>query len=482
MSKFNKDMKQWLIDNREDYEFYLLHAILHDPLRRSALMSTPLKPSDFRSEEYAIIVGGIARAIKITNLFGKEFPAPPSPEFLRTYIESAAREEASEDSVIEGAMKIVEELQDPSFTEQHYIVSPYFEAWYGSVRAKAAARKIQMDVVPDVRGAMQIINNALTAAQLASCTEEDDEMNQVMDGTEETVAARRPTGIKGLDLCLNGGWGDAECYLLFGGTGGGKSIAAGQCAWHEASVNKGYPLIISTELRAKEYVARIVSNACSIKIPLIQDCANFKQIRQAVAADPGSAFRLKKVDEVLKIIRERLRIAKVSAEEGLDARAIIEREVLKYENAVGHRPTWVCLDWLGTMADVGSGGKQTTSERALAWEYSANGCVKFADVSGIPTLVLAQAVNDAQLKRVLTLGDIGISKGIGKNMILVVGVTNSIDTAGIKAATTGKAEMPSSMFLTDQFFCVCKARKGEGRNVPVRRDFLYQRFHEKPRP
>jgi hypothetical protein len=112
----------------------------------------------------------------------------------------------------------------------------------------------------------------------------------------------------------------------------------------------------------------------------------------------------------------------------------------------------------------------------MAWEASANSCVKFAENTGIPTLVLAQAVNDAQLKRVLTISDIGISKGIGKNMVLVVGITNSMDTAGVKAAINGKADMPKSMILDEQFFCVSKARKGEGSNIPVKRNFRYQKF------
>lgn len=476
MSSLNPEMRQWLIDNRKDYEFYMLHAILHDPLMRAQLMGTPLTMDDFQDEHMALIIGAMANATKIMRIVGKEVPAPPSPEFMRTYIESAARVEASDDEVIDEAMGLLKELQNPSYREQHYCVMPYFAAWYSSGRAKRAARKLQMESIPDVAEAVTLIQNAMASAYQAACMDADDEMLQVMDGETEERVRRRSTGIAGLDECMNGGWGDAECSLLFSGTGGGKTITAGQCAWWEADHNQGYPLIVSTEVKAREYVARIVSGACSVKINVIQDCANFSQIRQAVAADPGSSFRIKKVNEVLDRIRERLRIAKINTDDGLEARAMLEREVLKFLNKVGHMPTWVCLDWLGSMADIGGGNRQSTSERALAWEYAANGCVKFAETTGIPTLVLAQAVNDAQLKRILTLSDIGISKGIAKNMVNAIGVTNSIDQAGIKAAVTGKAEMPSSMFLKEQFFCVCKSRKGEGRNIPVQRNFLYQRF------
>jgi len=91
-------------------------------------------------------------------------------------------------------------------------------------------------------------------------------------------------------------------------------------------------------------------------------------------------------------------------------------------------------------------------------------------------LILAQAVNDAQMKSVLVLGAIGIAKGIGKNMIVVIGITNTIDKAGVAAAVRGQAEMPLSMILQDQFFCVFRARKSEIRNISIRRGFRYQRF------
>jgi hypothetical protein len=192
------------------------------------------------------------------------------------------------------------------------------------------------------------------------------------------------------------------------------------------------------------------------------------------------AFKEAMVEKVLKTIKERARVAKVSPDAGMDARSTLEREREKYKKQVGCYPTWMCLDWLGSMADVGGGGKGT-SERAMAWEMSAASCVAFADVTNTSTLVLAQAVNDSQLKRVLSIQDIGISKGIAKNMVTAIGITNSMDQAGVKAAVSGQREMPSSMFLEDQFFCTCKARKGEGQNIAVRRDFRYQRFIARPR-
>jgi len=469
------DMQKWLIDNREAYEFTLLHMMMHDKLARMEFLSTPVTPQDFIREDYATVVGALTIMHKLLSYMGKDIPVPPSTEFMRSYIETAAKTEGSDDDMIAETMRLVELLQDPKHTELHYYVKPYFEAWYGSVRAKKAARALQMESIPDVALRVSEIQKALHAAHTTSQSAEEDLMDRFLTGQESERKARRSSGIAGLDDCLNGGWGDGECYLAFGGTGAGKSIAAGQCSWTECSANDGYPLVITTELLPREYVVRVVACAAGIPINYIQDCENLVQLRQAVAGNPSLSYRLKKMDEVIETYTKRCRIQKVSPEDGMDAKSMIERECLKFEEKMGRPPTWVCLDWLGSVADI-SGTGSSSSERAMAWEMSANSCVRFAEESGIPTLILAQGVNDAQLKSVLTINDIGIAKGIGKNMVLVVGITNTLDKAGISSAVKGQSEMPRSMIKEDQLFCVCKARKGEGRNIPVKREFRFQRF------
>lgn len=815
-----KEQETWLANSRETYEFYLLHAILHDPLRRSSMLTVPVQPADFIKEEAELILHALIHAVKVMRACNLPMPSPPSMEFLKSYMESASTSEGTDRETLRSAYMMLLELLKPSYKEQWYCINPYFEAWYGGVQGKRIAREIQASPVPDMVGAVSKVQRALAAAVAATSSDEEDEMTQVMEGTEFEMERRTPTGIEGLDESLNGGWGDGECYLLFGGTGAGKchglgtpilmydgrikavedvavgdrvmgpdslprqveslargqdemfriiphrgaeavvvnrghimtlavtniglkkvksasgvvatagalidvslddylrstkkfrhvtkwvqagpvdfrtpndrlpippyllgfwlgdgsawhatiskpgvadairqdvaaagwtlneylhipeghcdkvsvtgglktalgkldlvqnkhvphdylvasasdraellaglldtdgsaflsgwefsntnrnlidavaflarslghscsvpafrvtycqtgarceswrvyisatsmiptrikkatkrlqiknprtngfkveplgvgdyygfnlagpdrryllgdfsithnSIAAGQCAWHIA-LTGGYPLIVSTELRPREYVSRMVSCASTVPINLLQDCGNFVQIRSAVAQAPGMAFKEAMVEKVLRTIKERVRVAKVSPDAGMDARSTLEREREKYKQQVGHYPTWICLDWLGSMADIGGGGK-STSERALSWEMSASSCVAFADVVNTATLVLAQAVNDSQLKRILSIQDIGISKGIAKNMVAAIGLTNSMDQAGVKAAVAGTREMPASMFLEDQFLCLCKSRKGEGNNVAVRRDFRYQRLIPRPR-
>jgi hypothetical protein len=468
-------MHDWLASNRDTYEFYLLHAMLHDTVRRSALLTLPLEPDDFGKDEHMVMMSAIKMSANICSTINHPFPSPPTFEWLSSYVTAAANKEGMDRDTQESALDVLRMLIDPIHSAQWVHINPYLHAWLTTRRGKRYAMRIQMANVADVEGMVTMVQRDIAAIAMVTAGSEEDEMAQVISGTNGESYFRRPTGVAGLDSSLNGGWGDGECYLMFGGTGAGKSILAAQCVWHEAEMG-GYPLVVSTELKPREYVTRIVSNAAGVYINHVQDCENFNQIRLKVSTTQGAANRLELVDRTLQTIAKRIRIAKVSADDGLDARALLQREYDKYEQLYGHKPTLVFLDWLGSSADSSASASRGTSERALAWEMSANGCVKFADVNNVPTAVLAQAVNDSQLKNVLTINDIGISKGIGKNMVLVLGITNAIDKKGVQQAAMGKADMPASLFLEDQLFCIVKARKGEGGNVKVKRKFQFQRF------
>ena len=194
---FTREMQQWLTDNREDYEFYLLHSMMHDPLWRIAILSVPVTPDDFRREEYSIVIGALTTASKIMGVIGHVLPNPPTVEFLRTFVETASREEGSDDQTTKDALQLVKELQDPSFESMHYCVAPYFEAWYGSQRAKKAARELQKVDVPNVPLQVSNIQQALAAAAHAARGEEGDPYLNFVNGTTQERKARNSTGIDG---------------------------------------------------------------------------------------------------------------------------------------------------------------------------------------------------------------------------------------------------------------------------------------------
>lgn len=473
------DEVAWLATNRESYEYYLVHSMLHDRGRLNAMMGVPLVPADFANPAMMGIVLGLAMGLSITKRIGVELPAPPTGEFLRTYIEAANKKDGDlDENEVTAAVEMVTKMQDPSTSQYWYCIDRYFEVWLTTVRAKRLSRQVAAKPVLDVGSLVESLQRDSRAAASAIYRVEDDDMESAFTGTSEVYKQRRSTGIEGLDRCLNGGWGDGECYLLFGGTGSGKSISAAQTAWHNAFVG-GYSLVVSTELPTIEVINRIVSCACGINIEWIQDCLNVGQIRQAVAMK--NPVFLDKLNDVLHIIRTRMRIVKIHPDQGMNARGILEQQLAIFEQRMGVKPNFVVFDWLGRVADMGGDGKSSSADRAMVWERSADGCVQFAEVTGIPTLVLAQGQNNCHLKFTLTLDDIGISKGIAKQMVAVIGITNTVDKAAIAAAAKGVADMPKKTTLDDQFMCVCKARKGEGSNIPVQREFRYQRFSPKPK-
>jgi hypothetical protein len=167
------EMVQWLTDNRDDYEFYLVHAMLHDPLQRAALLGVPVTPEDFRREEYSVLVRAVTGAHRIMGVLGGSLPSPPTAEFLKTYIESAARVEGSDDEMVRSTMALAASLEDPSYTAQHYCINPYLSAWYGAARAKQAARELQKVPIPNVSEIIQKLETELAAvAQVSAPTDE----------------------------------------------------------------------------------------------------------------------------------------------------------------------------------------------------------------------------------------------------------------------------------------------------------------------
>lgn len=469
-----EEMVLWLTTNHGSYEFYLLHTLFHDKLHRAKKMSV-LGPEDFEFDAHVLTYRALQNAVTLGRQVGVDLPTPPSLLEMIGHVASAEKELKSlslDPGVAKDASVIIANLMNPTFREHWYLVDPYFSDWLTSGRAKKYARKAAIASLVNTTDLVSVMQQDKAKASAAAAGDDNDAMEKMMSDENEEMVERRSTGNSALDDCFGGGWCPGDCYLIFSGTGGGKTICVCQCAWHEANTG-GHVLIISTEVAECKYVGRIVSNACSIYIGDIKDCANFAQLRSIVSRKYPE--KLDQLNHVLRVIYERIRIVRIDSDEGLQVRAVMERETAIFESKKGRKPTLGFVDWLGTMADVNQTGKGS-SDRIVAWELSAAGAVKYAADSNIPWAILAQAVNDAQLKGTLGLSDIGIAKGIGKNMVVVVGITNTLDVAALKAAVLEGGDAPVGMTKDDQYYCVAKAREGEGTIIPVRRQFGYQRF------
>ena len=472
----NQQMLDWFAANRHKVEFYMLHRMYHDVAYRNHVMTLDLNNKDFESPDLSLIFSGIKLNENLRGLLDSPAENALNQESLANSIRAAAIDMEADESWVNGALGTLAELANPSYASEWYVLQHYSGIWLMSRRFKAVARRAMMGPAVDATLLMDALNKSAEISESLSSGGETDDMTDVLFGESEDGLNRRPTGVTGFDRCLNGGWGDGECYLAFGGTGAGKSILAGQLAWNEVS-NKGRVLIVSTELEAHEYVARILSNACSINIGILQDCKNVKQMKASVQRQtPAHEVnnKLAELSHKVAVIAAGLHVHRCNADASVPAGQILQSEYDKFKKKYGEPPTLVILDWLGTLADVTS--SNGSAERAAAWERSANSCVKFAKKNEVPTLVLAQAVNDAHMKAVLTLQDIGIAKGIGKNMVTVVGITNFVKRTEIIAAGMGRGELPTDNFHEQQMFCACKTRKGPPTNVKVSRDFKHQRF------
>lgn len=463
------EMQSWLATNRQFYEFNLLHALLHNVTSRLQLVPST-KETDFSSDAHGLIFAGLVRAISIHRRIGAELPFPPPVDTLLTHMKVANIELGVDDETVKQAEKVVRDLMDPQHEEMRYFVLPYYSGWAMSARAKREGKVASMSPVADARLMISRLQSDLRQTESAADVDVD-EMEEAYTSVSREQVRRISTGIPPLDFALGGGMAPGECSLIFSGTGGGKTVLASQLAWHGALTNES-PLIFSTEVRVIKYICRIVSNAASVPIHLLVNCTNILQIREVVSSNlPG---KLDKVDQTLDVIRRKIWIYKGDPDQALMAGDVLEIQTSRFADKYGHLPKFVVLDWLGTMADVHAG--QKNNDRIVAWEYSANSCVAFADRTNISTLVLAQAVNNSQALSILTIGEIGISKGIAKNMVNAVGITNTIDRAGIAAHLRGEGEAPTKQTPDEQLFCVAKSREGEGTVIPVVREFAYQRF------
>lgn len=473
----DQQMLDWFTANRHKVEFYMLHRMVHDMTYRNHVMTLDLHHKDFESEDLSLIFAAIKLNEHINSLMGYSTDGALGVESMTNSIRAAAQDLELDDMAIAQTIGTLQEIYKPEYASEWHVLQHYSGIWLMTRRFKAVARKAMMSPVVD---AAQLLGHLQVATEMSERLAEGgetDEMTEVMFGDDEVGVQRRSTLIPALDKCLNGGWGDAECYLAFGGTGAGKSILAAQVAWNEIS-SGGKVLIVSTELTTHEYVARIISNAGTINISILQDCKTVKHMRSSVArhvSQHEQIAALSRLETCVKTIKDRLHVSKCNADASVPAGAVLQSEYEKFKKKFGEPPTLVILDWLGTLADVSS-SNNGSAERAAAWERSANSCVKFAVKNNVATLVLAQAVNDAHMKAILTLQDIGIAKGIGKNMVVVIGITNFVKRKEIIAAGLGKGDLPDDNFEKTQLFCACKTRKGPPTNVKVMRDFRHQRF------
>jgi len=473
MLTLTQDQIDWINTNKKDYEFYIIHRIFHDPSFRLRTL-TRMLITDFDTAAHQLIFAALKTANEfIASIPRMEFPTVPDRQFLYSYLKAKNEIEdyVPEQELNTDVVKLVDLMQDESYKAQWYLIDPYIQIWVTDNRARLASGQVLRSQITDTTGLIdKLARDRADAGHLVHNPEEDPYM-QALNGTEDDIIERRSTGLPELDECMAGGFGESEISLFFSGTSGGKTVVCSQLGAHEAMNNKGYAMILATEVFVHEYMGRIVSNRCHHPIGQLVKFRNLTQMSTSVLSAAPQKRDL--MDRVATMFRERMRIYKISPEDGLSGKQLILMYIDRFVQEVGHPPTLIQFDWIGRQADLRD--TNSSADRAAQWERTADSMASCAEDTGISHLIYAQAKAGTEMKKLVTLDDIGIAKGIAKPMVTVIGLTNTIDVKEQIAAIQAGEQVQKS-YLDKQFLCVCKSRKGVARPVPVRRMFNYQRL------
>lgn len=207
-----------------------------------------------------------------------------------------------------------------------------------------------------------------------------------IEGTDEDLD-QRDIGIKELDILLNG-VRRREVGVLFGGTGGGKSILLGNFAY-QLSRQQLHGVVISLELKDLMYAKRLDCIFSGANIDKhkesIDEITNFYD-------DNGEDFG----SVVIKYLKK--------GSNASDIRTVLMEYELKY----GRKPDYICVDYLALMGLVGM--NQQSMNKFDADEY------KIFDLQSIAEDYDAYVFTAGQLNRegsdVLDLGPKHVAGGL----------------------------------------------------------------------
>jgi hypothetical protein len=276
---------------------------------------------------------------------------------------------------------------------------------------------------------------------------------------EEDVP-RIKTGLLPLDMATGGGVAFKESTLVIAAPGTGKTIMA--CQFGSTMALSGTrTLLISTEETPEQLTPRIVSHHCNIPISIIKDGVKEELLQQA-QLERFQDLQGRLPDDVFRIVHWDDRNKDIEGHfEALYDQACEE---------MGGPPQAVLLDWLG-----GALGKNESNDpkvyRAIL-KRGANAMAALAKRFDLHTFTFAQANLQQCVNKVRVDATVlSENKTLHEDMTNCWGITALLD----KDAMVDSGE-ESAMFSLDQYISVSKSRRGVDRKIPVKREFLFQRF------
>ena len=269
-----------------------------------------------------------------------------------------------------------------------------------------------------------------------------------------------PTGFLPLDMVTGGGLGLGEATLVIAPPGLGKTILACQLG-STMAISGTRVLHISTEETNRQLEPRIVACHCNVPISLIKDGVKEKLMQRDQLERYQNLRR--------ELSPERFRIVNWD-DRSKDIEGGYEALMEAAAKAMGGMPQVVLLDWLG-----GALGRNASNDPAvfrMILKRGANAQAAAAKRYGIHTITFAQA----DLKQ--SIGKIRVDatvlsecKTLDEPMTNVWGITGILHPQAEVDSHT-----QSAVFREQQYIYVSKARHRADVQIPVHRDFLFQRF------
>jgi hypothetical protein len=269
-----------------------------------------------------------------------------------------------------------------------------------------------------------------------------------------------PSNIPGLNDALAGGFGRKETIMLISPPSGGKTIFACQLAGHWASIGYG-GIFVTTEQTQDELEIRMVSNFAGIP---------FKNIVRKWDPTALSEKHAHNYMTWRKSIKAPVMFVDWTIPGSKNVVTDLENEITHYKEEFGKNPDFLIFDWIGGALQQMAKGDPS----AVRWLYkeavdSICGIARKYDIAGV---VLAQATPGNSINKYpLDHRDLAEAKNMTERITALIGLT-----ALMSRDMDRETDHAQIVYAEKQFLCVPKTRKGPGANVPVKRDYGYQRI------
>ncbi len=275
----------------------------------------------------------------------------------------------------------------------------------------------------------------------------------------EPVVERLATGIATLDHALHGGLAVGQMALVIAPQGAGKTVIATQFAGEFAAGGHS-GILISTEETAAELQLRILAQRCDIPFTQLKD--GFR--REVLNSEQRAA-----VENLIGRLKTRLIIHDWQEGHAKSIVADLRNELRSYVQREGHKPKWIIFDWIG--GGMGQLSTQQLNVYRHIFQATADELVRIARDESIAVIALAQAnVVQARNNPRIDSSCLAECKSLGRGATLIMGIS-------ALQYSVAESEMGSTPTYRDkQYIFISKARKGLSTSVPVRRNFIYQRF------